>query len=127
MLIEKIIVITNNNITHDYFKDKYKIVFVEGSLMDVLIKVRDYIHKGHRLLTHPLMGSIKPNETPYKTVIISEYSNNNIDLQSLMYIENSIEVAQKLIKNNLPKNWSQSVLKDFAIIDFDLITNALNK
>ncbi|QCX34642.1 GrdX protein [Caloramator sp. E03] len=126
-MIEKIIVITNNNISYDYFKNKYKVVFVEGSIMDVLIRVRDYIHKGHRLLTHPLMGSVKPNETPYKTVIISEYSNNTPDLQSIMYIENSIEVAQNLIKNKPQRNWPQSVLKDFAIIDFDLITNALNK
>ncbi|SKA93479.1 hypothetical protein SAMN05443428_11422 [Caloramator quimbayensis] len=94
--------------------------------MDVLIKVRDYIHYGHKLLTHPLMGSVKPNETPYKTVIISENKYDNVDIQSLMYIENSIEVSKNLIESRQPKNWPENVLKDFALIDYDLINNAIN-
>ena len=37
----------------------------------VLVKARDLIHKGHILYTHPLAGSVKPNETPYKSLIVS--------------------------------------------------------
>lgn len=125
-MVEKIIMITNNSISYNYFKDKHNVIFVEGSLLDVLYKVRDYIHKGHKLLTHPLMGSVKPNETPYKTVAISENSNNSVDIQSLIFIENSIQVSQNLIKNKPPRNWPDSILKDFEVIDFDLIKNAIN-
>ncbi|MCX7884895.1 MAG: GrdX family protein [Caloramator sp.] len=124
---ENALIITNNDLVSKILNSgKYKIIFVNGTLMDVLIKVRDYIHKGHKLLTHPLMGSVKPNETPYKTVLISEKNYEYVDIQSLMYIENSIEVSQNLIRNRQPRNWPDKVLEDFKIIDFDLINNAIN-
>ena len=68
---EKAIIITNNVLSKEGFEKTADVLFVEGSLMDVMKTARDYVHKGHRLLTHPLMGSIKPNETPYKTIAIS--------------------------------------------------------
>ncbi|HAZ36265.1 MAG TPA: GrdX protein, partial [Clostridiaceae bacterium] len=64
-MVEKLIIITNNPLSKEFFNDKYEVQFINGSLMDVLIKVRDLIHKGYVLLTHPLMGSVKPNQTPY--------------------------------------------------------------
>lgn len=93
--------------------------------MDVLTSVRDLIHKGHILLTHPLMGSIKPNETPYKTVVVSVRTQEEIDFNSLMLIENSIETSRKFLINKPIRKWSESVLEDFRVIDFDLIKNAL--
>ena len=66
------IIVTNNEKCRDKYQNtKMKIDFLEnGSYMDVLIKVRDYIHKGYRLETHPMAGSLKPNQIPYKTVIV---------------------------------------------------------
>ena len=68
------IIVTNNEKCRDKYQNtKMKIDFLEnGSYMDVLIKVRDYIHKGYRLETHPMAGSLKPNQIPYKTVIVSD-------------------------------------------------------
>jgi len=125
-LIVKPIIITNNKISKEYYEQKYKVIFVEGSLMDVFTTVRNYIHKGHELLTHPLMGSVKPNETPYKTVAITYAALNQVDFNSLMLIENSIETARKLLINKPVRNWPESVLEDFRVIDFDLIKNAVS-
>jgi hypothetical protein len=36
----------------------------------VLLTVRDHIHSGARLLTHPQAGSVKPYETPYRSVLV---------------------------------------------------------
>lgn len=69
---EKPIVITNNPLTKSSLDGRFDVIYKEVDLVDVLIVVRDYIHKGHKLLTHPLMGSIKPNQTPYKSVAISK-------------------------------------------------------
>ncbi|WP_048571615.1 GrdX family protein [Clostridium cylindrosporum] len=118
-------VITNNKITYENLKVHFDVEFIDGSLSDVMIKARDYIHKGHKLLTHPLMGSIKPNETPYKSVAISLKPEVSVDFNSVMLIENSIETSNKLIRNKAPRQWPQSVLEDFSIIDYDLIKNAL--
>lgn len=125
--MEKVIIVTNNDLTLEKFKDKHQVEFIEGKLLDVLYKVRDYIHKNHKLLTHPLMGSIKPNQTPYKSVALSFKKLNELDIDSLMFIEKSIETAENLIKNKPPREWSESVLNDFKVIDFDLIYNALNR
>lgn len=122
---KKAIIVTNNILSREAFITKYKVVFVNGSLMDVLITTRDYIHKGYILLTHPLSGSIKPNETPYKTIAISDIRQDEVDFNSLMLIENSIGTAEKLLANKNKKSWSESVLDDFRLIDYDLIKNAL--
>lgn len=126
-MYEKVIIITNNKLTYESLKSRFKAEFIEGTLMDVLVTVRDYIHKGHRLLTHPLMGSIKPNQTPYKSIAISEKCEDNVDIDSLMYIEKSIETASKFIQSKPLRVWPETVLQDFMVIDFDLIYNAINK
>jgi hypothetical protein len=129
-LYKKAILITNNYLAkeNEASNNRISIDFVEGSLLDVLIKARDYIHKGHLLLTHPLMGSIKPNETPYKSIAVSvDFDlNGQVDYDSLMYMENSIETTLKLLKNKPLREWPESVLEDFRVIDYDLIKNAVN-
>ena len=105
-LREKAIIITNNILSKEGFEKTANVVFVEGSLMDVMKTARDYVHKGHRLLTHPLMGSIKPNETPFKTIAISYKPDSVVNFDSLSLVENSIETSEKLLHNRPPRNWS---------------------
>jgi hypothetical protein len=125
-MIEPGILITNNKMVSDKMGGRFDVVFVEGMLIDVLKLVRDYIHKGYRLLTHPLMGSIKPNETPFKTVLISKANGETIDVESLTLIENSIASAEKFLKMRGTPCWTQKIMDDFRLIDYDLISNAIN-
>lgn len=125
--MEKVIIVTNNALTMKNLGDKHEIVFVDGTLLDVLYRVRDYIHRNHKLLTHPLMGSIKPNQTPFKSVAISFKPEGQTDFDSISFIENSIETATNLIKSKPPKVYPEKILDDFRTIDFDLIFNALNR
>ena len=124
--MEKVIILTNNKLSYEEFKSKHKVVYIEGALLDVMTAARDYIHKGHILLTHPLSGSVKPNQTPYKTIAISLNAGNCTDLNSVIYIENSIETAKKLLSMKPLPDWPESVKSDFRLIDFDLINHALN-
>ncbi|MFR1710276.1 MAG: GrdX family protein [Clostridium sp.] len=125
-MIEPLFIVTNNPMSKEKFRKKYKVEFIDVPQLDILKKVRDYIHKGNRLLTHPLMGSVKPNETPYRTVCISIDVVNGVDLQSLEIIENSIATTEKFLKDfNIPK-WSEKILADFQLIDSDLIDHAIN-
>jgi hypothetical protein len=129
-LREKAIIITNNVLSKDAFEKTSEVVFVEGSLLDVMKTARDYVHKGHRLLTHPLMGSIKPNETPYKSIAISFVADHVVNFDSLSLMENSIQTSEKLINNKPPRNWSKDIIErvyeDYRLIDFDLIYSAFN-
>jgi hypothetical protein len=122
----KKIVITNNKISKENFQNEYDVVFIEGTLLDVMHAARDMIHKGHRLLTHPLAGSIKPNQTPFKTIVLTLKPEPEVDLASLEYIENSMETSERLLRSRPLRDWPETVLKDYRLIDYDLIKNALS-
>lgn len=92
--------------------------------MQTLVQVRDMIHKGCVLLTHPLSGSTKPNETPYKSIAV-ERRRGPVDLASLRLIEQSIAGAAAFLKDKGVPNWPENCLEDFRVIDLDLIKNAL--
>jgi len=108
------------------FDDKYKVVFIDGTMVDILKNVRDNIHVGHKLLTHPLMSSIKPNETPYRTICISKEKLSEVDLQSLSIIEESIMTTEKFLNDFKTPQWNERILLDFQLIDFDIIDHAIN-
>ena len=99
------------------------ITYVAGQYIDVLKLVRDMVHKGSKLITHPLMGSIKPNETPYRSIVLSE--GMTLDIDSLTIIESSISAAEKFLKDNKTDLWNEDVLKDFRFVDLKLFESAL--
>ena len=72
------------------------------------------------------MSSVKPNETPYRTVAISKYYKNQVNMESLNYIEESIHSLEKFQKSCGIPAWNDNILKDFRLIDYDLIYNALH-
>lgn len=123
----KDIIITNNKYVYEKYKDKLEVEFYENfTYLDVLEYVRDRVHEGHKLTTHPLSGSVKPNETPYKTIMISD-KKGVIDFDSLKIIEDSIATTKKFINNKPTPNWPESILDDFRVIDLSLIENVINK
>lgn len=115
-------IITNNPKVKAYFSDR-EVIWIEGSYGDVLKQTRDCIHQNHELLTHPLSGSIKPNETPYKSIAVKDGS--KMDFDQLNLIEKAIETYVKLQKDVKTPNWSESIREDFMVIDLDLIKNAI--
>lgn len=117
------ILITNNKYVFDKYKD-ISIYYEDATYMDILKITRDKIHAGHQLLTHPLSGSIKPNETPYKTIMISE-KKDDLDMEGLNIIEESIATAKKFQENKSTPNWTERILDDFRVIDLSLIENVL--
>ncbi|MCC5910280.1 MAG: GrdX family protein [Clostridiaceae bacterium] len=121
----KSIIITNNPKVLKNYEDKYKVIFLEGSYLEVLTTTRDLVHKGHELLTHPLSGSIKPNETPYKSIMISQ-NKEKLNMESLMIIEDSIVTATKFINIKKTPSWPEKVLEDFKEIDYTLITSGMD-
>ncbi|WP_072890773.1 GrdX family protein [Tepidibacter formicigenes] len=116
-------IITNNPLIRQELKDKFTIEYINCDYMGILIKCRDYIHKNYKLLTHPLSGSVKPNETPYKSIALGE--GDSLDVEALMLIEKSIDTANKFNNNFKTPNWNEKILKDFQIIDYDLLNNAI--
>lgn len=122
----KFIIITNNPKIYEKYNESLEIEYLENkSHFDVLIYTRDKIHMGHKLLSHPLSGSVKPNETPYKSILISE-KKGEMDVDSLILIENSISTYEKFQNISKVPNWNEQVLDDFMVVDLSLIENTLN-
>lgn len=115
-------ILTNNPLVRDRYQGLHDVEYEDGVYMDLLIRVRDKVHEGYKLLTHPLSGSVKPNETPYKSVMISQ-KRGTMDVESLSIIEEAIAACRKFpVKyEGLP----QRVLEDFQLVDFTLIDSAI--
>lgn len=117
--------ISNNPLVNEKYCSGMDIIYSDAyTYLDVLLSARNKIHEGHHLLTHPLSGSVKPNETPYKTVAVT-LEKRNLDHQSLQIIEESILTAKKFIEDKKSPNWTEKLLQDFQLIDFYLIQNAI--
>lgn len=124
------VLITNNPRVRDRFgnMERLEMFYLEDrTLLETLKRVRDEVHMGAKLLTHPLTSSIKPDETPFKSIVIQKSDNINfqIDMDSLMMITNSIEVVEKFLKGKNPKIYTQDILDDFQIIDLTTITSGI--
>ncbi|MBN2898056.1 MAG: GrdX family protein [Clostridia bacterium] len=123
-------VITNNAklLEADALKtfDIDEVIYMDTlDIIEVMKTVRNYIHKGHKLLTHPLSGSVKPVETPFKSVAIS-VDPATLDMQSLSIIGDAILMAEKFKRNeNRALTIPESILDDFRLIDYDLIRSGL--
>ena len=99
-------------------------VIAQDSYRNVLQAVRDHIHRGARLLSHPQAGSVKPYETPYRSILISQEL-GELNFDSLQQIENAIERFDTLAACHRHRDWPDQVLRDFQLIDFGLVKTGM--
>lgn len=129
------IIVTNNKKVNDYYEGKKNfeldyIPYEEGiGYVVVLEHARELIHKGgYKLETHPLSGSVKPNETPFKTIVLSETKSKDMDMDGLLIMEDAIATFTKFgKKQDEIYNWPERILEDFSEIDFSLIRGAIER
>jgi len=123
------LLLTNNEkfkeIESELNSNKFKLDYQDITYIEVLEKTRDLVHKGYTILTHPLYGSVKPNETLYRSIVLDE--TDEFDMQSLMLIEDAIATAIKFKNNRLTPMWTESVKDDFRVIDYDLIKKSIDR
>lgn len=119
------ILVTNNPKAMARFSGACAIQSVEGGHADVFVACRDLVHGGHRLLTHPLAGSIKPNETPYRSVALTD-TTGPLDLESLQLMEDALAACRKFQpRAGRGAEATDAMKEDFAEIDLRLIEGAI--
>lgn len=122
--LDKVILITNNDEVYKKYKDRVNCTFLE-EYGEVLIKVRDLVYNKHVLLTHPQASSLKPNQTPYRSIVV--YPKDEEDnMKDIMLIEKCIEVFnqwQSIMPT--PKDYKENVAKDFKTIDLSVVDNIM--
>ena len=116
-------IVTNNPLVRDCLSDWYQIDYQEISFREILVMVRDLVYVGHKLYTHPIAGSVKPNETPYKSIVVDkqpgEFSMDEANLMS-----NALITFDKFKPLNV--QYSDYHLQDFQLIDYTLLCGALD-
>ena len=124
-----VVLVTNNPKALEVYKnsDTVGVEFLEnGSYLEVLEKVRDRVYSGWHLLSHPQASNLKPNQSPYKTVLISDRIEADEFERDVEYIEMALHNYAKLTRGMIPPAWREKVLPDFMTIDLDVVESALN-
>ena len=120
---EKCTIVTNNDRVADKYKDIMKVELV-NSYEEVLIKARDMVYNRHRLLTHPQAGSLKPNQTPYRSIIVYP-SDNSSNMDDVMMIEKAIETFNKFRGIKETPKYEEKIANDYKTIDLSMIDNVM--
>jgi len=114
-------IITNNPLVRAKFPEVCQ--FAEQDVAGIFTLARDHVHQGARLITHPLAGSVKPNESPYKSLALSGRG-EGLDFGSLELMENAMAALKKLPVKHCA--YGPEVLADFRVIDLDLLDSAIS-
>ncbi|MCL2856047.1 MAG: GrdX family protein [Defluviitaleaceae bacterium] len=111
------ILITNNPLCRDHFTGIYYVEFADISAHAVLQRVRDLVHIGHVVLTHPRAGGLPPGTSPYKSVLVSAERDMQVAVQFLEATENAVKAYE-----NARTEFAEKHLVDFQKLDLSLLT-----
>ena len=121
---DKAIIITNNDRVYEKYKKEMQVILLD-SYEDVLIKTRDMVYNRHILLTHPQASSLKPNQTPYRSVVVYPKGEED-NMKDIVLIEKCIETYRQWQEiAPTPKNYAEKVANDFKRIDLSVIENII--
>ena len=81
------------------------------------------VFAGHSLLTHPLSGSVKPNETPYKSIVVSKKAGTMSEEEAGIMSDVIVACDKFPLK---PRDISEDILADFQVVDYTLLSGALD-
>ena len=118
--------ISNNPLFKE--KDFPFLEFHDTDVLSLFKLVRNEIERGSKLLSHPLTGSIRPDITPYKTILLSQQTEKP-DYMSVLLIEKAIRYTEDLYKlRDVPlfMRWGENAKADFQLIDYSIIRQALD-
>ena len=124
--IEKAIIITNNDRVYGKYEKNMQVILLD-TYEEVLIKVRDMVYDRHKLLTHPQASSLKPNQTPFRSVIVyPKGSEDNTD--DILLIEKCIDIYRSWQEiAPTPEKYADNVANDFKKIDLSVIDGVIPK
>lgn len=124
--LDQCIFVTNNDRVAAKFENSAKEILFLEDYRDVLIKARDLIYEGCKLLTHPQASSLKPNQTPYRSILLYG-EKQKLDSESVMLIEKAIENYDKWQDIRKTPVYDPKIANDYKTIDLSVIENIIPK
>lgn len=103
--------------------DKEGAIPVDGTFRDVLIKVRDMVHAGYELISHPLFASSRMMFSPFRSILVGQKMDTP-RIEFIEIIENSIISYDNAMarRNRQPEHDD-----DYAYVDESLFYSALEE
>ena len=98
---------------------------LKGTALDVMTEARNLVHAGWNLVTSPLYGNFKPNQQPYRTIVLSKWKGvNNMptDFEFLNYLEEAISIYKDAPIIRQVGEFSEEIDIDFRQLDFMLMS-----
>lgn len=122
--MEKAVLITNNDRVYEKYKDTLTVILLK-TYEEVLIKVRDMVYDRYILLTHPQASSLKPNQTPYRSVAVYPKGEED-NTKDILLIEKCIETFRQWQEiAPTPGDYADKVANDFKTIDLSVVDNII--
>ena len=116
-------IITNNPLVRDVLSTWYQVDYHEITHREILVKVRDLVYSGYKLYTHPTAGSVKPNENPYKSIVVGK-APGEFNMDEINLMSNAMITFDKFKPLNVV--YSDYHYQDFQMIDYTLLCSALD-
>lgn len=122
-------IVTNNRLCREKYGEQIDVELLEeATFLEVVRKVKFYIQSGWRLETHPMTGSLKPNQTPYKSIMISDRPLDQEEFyQQEITMENAEDTCIKFQRIRETPNWAEHLREDYRLVDLSLIEGAIQK
>ena len=117
-------IISNNPLVRDVLSDWYQVDYHEISHREILVMVRDLVYSGYKLYTHPTAGSVKPNENPYKSIVVGKEPEGEFSMEEINLMANAMITFDKFKPLNV--KYSDYHFEDFKMIDYTLLCGALD-
>ena len=128
------VVLVTNNPCFQQSIDSPRLLLLSGTSLDVLITARDAIHVGSELLTHPLYGNLRPDQQPFRSILLRNLALNEHFFGTAFYFESvsTIEEAVLLYRsygNRLltPGRLPCQTREDYAFVDSELMRESLTQ
>jgi hypothetical protein len=123
--MKKGMIITNNPKFKILDEANLTVEYHNISAEQIIKLVRNYVHNNYRILTHPLHSSLKPNETLYRSIVITNNAEPKLDFESIDLIEKASATYIRFLRGKQVEMRDEQILKDYQIIDYDLILKAM--
>ena len=103
--------------------------YIEGPVLDVLIALRDKVHRGYRILSHPLTGNLPASRRLFLSVVVFKPSlqqeDHFVDLDSIKLVESALDIYRNS-KPSFPLQ-STKAMEDMQYLDEELIMPVLRQ
>jgi hypothetical protein len=118
---QDLIIVTNNKLLSN---ELAVLDFVEGDFFCVLMRVRDLVHEGHALISHPIGASMRMMFSPCRSVIVGPKTQQFNQIHAIT-IENSIDIYKRSTQHRAAADLVNKA--DYERIDLELLKEAIRE